>query len=162
MSTKDDKAQKEMLRIRSVIEDIDQTEKKFLSERDVWKERMQELTGMFKDINNIVSLQVELHRALHEALDYKSYIRGMIIKKNVIIRKLRGGTIRNTTTNSQIRYTATEKQQKMEGMLRVDLNHLEVLEMVSDYYEDLCRTLQGMTYQIQHRITLEDLSTDVR
>lgn len=143
---------------KKIKQQIESTEKKFKSEREVWSSRINDLSGMFESINTITDLQIELHRSLQEVIDYKAYIQGLVIQKNAIIRKRKLKVIQNYS-NSNVRYTAGEKQQTMEGTLTLDLKHLEILEMVLEYYESLAKTLHGMTFQIQHRIKLEELST---
>lgn len=143
----------------NIVDQIKILESKFEKEREIWKGRMYELSGMFNSINTIKDLQIELHRSLHEVLDYKTYIQHLVIKKNAIIRKKKYKVV-DKYSNTDVRYNSTEKQQTMEGTITLDLKHLELLELVLNYYEDLSKTLHGMTYQIQHRIKLEEIATN--
>lgn len=140
---------------KTIQDAINDLESKFLNERDTWKNRIYDLSNMFESIQDIKELQIELHRTLMEVNDYKSYIQSLVVKKNSQIRKLKLGVV-NDYSNQDVRYTAPEKQQLMEGSIRSHLQHYELLEVVLDYYEDLSKTLHGMTYQIQHRIKLEE------
>lgn len=144
---------------QKIKEQIDTLENKFSTEREYWKGRVYELSDMFNSINTIVDLQIELHRSLQDVVEYKTHIQHLVIKKNAIIRKRRLEVV-NKYSNSDVRYTSAEKQQTMEGTITADLKHLEILEMVLNYYEDLAKTLHGMTYQIQHRIKLEEIATN--
>ena len=121
----------------------------FENERGEWREKIQIIAIMMKDIKTLAKAQVDLFSQRQVLLEY-SY------KLAAIVSKLNSKKLKDYSERSDVRYGANEKTVLIEGDLTEIAEKVELVESHRKFIDQTIQTVDHMLYGVKSRISLED------
>lgn len=130
--------------------------KLFEQERSEWKENIQVIALLMKDIKTVAKAQVDLFSQRQILLEYSYKLAGIVTKLNSKLSSEKSKKLREYSERTDVRYGSTEKNVLIEGDLTDITEKIELVESHRKFIDQTVQTVDHMLYSIKNRIALED------
>lgn len=130
--------------------------KLFEQERSEWKENIQVIALLMKDIKTVAKAQVDLFSQRQILLEYSYKLAGIVTKLNSKLSSEKSKKLREYSERTDVRYGSTEKNVLIEGDLTDITEKIELVESHRKFIDQTVQTVDHMLYAIKNRIALED------
>ena len=128
----------------------------FENERGEWREKIQVIGILMKDIKTLAKAQVDLFSQRQVLLEYSYKLAAIVSKLNSKGRVERAKKLKDYSERSDVRYGANEKTVLIEGDLTEIAEKVELVESHRKFIDQTIQTVDHMLYGVKSRISLED------
>jgi hypothetical protein len=128
----------------------------FEGERNEWKEKVQVISLLMKDIKTLAKAQVDLFSQRQVLLEYSYKLASIISKLNTKYRSEKSRKLKDYSENNDVRYGSNEKTVLIEGDLSEILEKIELVEGHRKFIDQTVQTVDHMLYGVRQRIALEE------
>ena len=129
---------------------------RFESERNEWTERVRGIASRFKNVEDLVDVQVDLYSERQRAAEYMHQLMVLQsrLKKTWIaeFKKVYDSLL----VNEDYRYSEKEKQRIAEEKTYPSKMKLEILQSHVDFFRETIKTIDNMLFGVKHRLEIED------
>jgi hypothetical protein len=129
---------------------------RFESERNDWTEKVREIAKRFKNVEDLVDVQVDLYSERQRAAEYMHQLMVLQskLKKNWIAeyKKIYDSLI----LDQDYRYSEKEKQRIAEEKSSGSKLKLDILQTHVDFFRETIKTIDNMIFGVKHRLEIED------
>lgn len=129
---------------------------RFESERLTWTELIKEIASRFKNVEDLVNVQVDLYSQRQQAVEYTQYL-------TVLQSKIRKGMIaewkkayEQLSMNEDFRYNEREKSKMADEKISSIKMKSEIVQAHIDFFKESVKTIDNMIFGIKHRLDIEE------
>ena len=130
--------------------------KQFESERSIWTEEVCAISSRFKNIEEMMNVQVDLYSKRQQGVEYMHQLmvlHGRLKKKWVSeYKKVYDSLI----MDQDYRYSEKERQRIAEEKTSVSKLKLDILQTHVDFFRETIKTIDNMIFGVKHRLEIED------
>ena len=129
---------------------------RFEQERNTWTEDIKGIASRFKNVDDLVDVQVDLYSKRQQAVEYMHQLMVLQsrLKKNWIAEYQKAYD--SLLINQDYRYSEKEKQRIAEEKTSVQKLKLDILQSHVDFFRETTRTIDNMIFGVKHRLEVED------
>jgi hypothetical protein len=129
---------------------------RFESERKDWTELIRGIAVRFKNVEDLVDVQVDLYSQRQQAVEYMQQL-------TVLQSKLKKSHLAEwkkayeaLTHNEDFRYNEKEKIKMADEKASGSKLKIDILQSHIDFFKETIKTVDTMTFGVKHRIEIED------
>ena len=134
----------------------EELESRLAKDRKEWKDKIKDLIGKIKNMNELSECQVRMLSYRQILLDKVSDFKTTIYKRNATWERYYKNQYREYSINYDVKLTSGEKHQFIKADLSSLKTQMEMLQSHIDYYYECIKTLDNMAFAIRNRIRLDD------
>jgi len=129
---------------------------RFESERNDWTEKVREIAKRFKNVEDLVDVQVDLYSERQRAAEYMHQLMVLQskLKKNWIAEYKKAYD--SLILDQDYRYSEKEKQRIAEEKTSGSKLKLDILQTHVDFFRETIKTIDNMIFGVKHRLEIED------
>ena len=129
---------------------------RFEKERTEWSQIIKDLSSRFREIENLIDLQVDLYSQRQVAVDYTQQLSTLQsrLKKTHLSEWQK--IYNSLLINEDYRYSERERVRVTDEKTSVQKFKIDVLQIHVDYFKETVKTIDSMSFGIKHRIEIED------
>jgi len=129
---------------------------RFASERTEWTTKIKDIAKRFKNVEDLVDVQVDLYSQRQVAVDYMQELTVLQsrLKKTHLTEWKKA--YEKLTLNEDYRYNEKEKNRMADEMTSVSKLKIEILQNHIDFFRESVRTIDNMIFGVKHRLEIED------
>lgn len=129
---------------------------RFASERDEWTMSVRSISYRFKNVEDLIDVQVDLYSKRQESVEYIHQLSVLHsrLKKTWITEYKKAYD--DLVMNQDFRYSERERQRIAEEKTSVSRLKLDVLQTHIDFFRETVKTIDNMIFGIKHRLEIED------
>ena len=129
---------------------------RFEQERNEWTEDVKSISSRFKNIEDMVEVQVDLYSKRQQAVEYMHQLMVLQsrLKKNWIAEYKKA--YESLHLDADYRYSEKEKQRIAEEKTSTSKLKLEILQSHVDFFKETVKTIDNMIFGVKHRLEIED------
>lgn len=129
---------------------------RFATERVTWGEDVQAIARRFKNVDDMVEVQVDLYSKRQQAVEYMHQLMVLQSKlKKAWIAEYQK-TYDSLLINQDFRYSEKERQRLAEDKSSNSKLKLDVLQTHVDFFRETVKTIDNMIFGVKHRLEIED------
>lgn len=136
--------------------DVSNFELQFSDEREVWTERIRELSVRMRNIREIGEVQVELYSDRQKLLEYAYKLGQILTRLNSNYRSEKKNKMVYYSEEHNTRYGSNEKSSLIEGDLSEIKRKIDLVDNHTSFMNETIKTVDHMLYGIKSRISLEE------
>jgi hypothetical protein len=129
---------------------------RFEQERNEWTEDVRGISARFKNIDDMVDVQVDLYSKRQQAVEYMHQLMVLQsrLKKTWIAeyKKAYDALI----MDQDYRYSEKERQRIAEEKTSNSKLKLDILQSHVDFFRETVKTIDNMIFGVKHRLEIED------
>ena len=134
-------------------------EEKFITEREEWNKRVEDMSSKMKSVLKVSELMTEVYTERQICIEYYHYLLSKLIIINKEYRRQYVEKYEYWTYKSNIRYpNETSKNNKIQTQLSDLLEKREILDNHSKFIQGTCSTIDNLIYAIPKRIEIEQIT----
>jgi hypothetical protein len=129
---------------------------RFQQERNEWTSDITTISSKFKNIDNMVDVQVELYSKRQLGVEYMHQLMVLQsrLKKSWITEYKKAYD--SLLLDQDYRYSEKEKQRIAEEKTSTSKTKLEILQSHIDFFRETLKTIDNMIFGVKHRLEIED------
>lgn len=129
---------------------------RFENERLEWTERVRGIASRFKNVEDLVDVQVDLYSERQRATDYVSqlYITQSKLKKAHLAEWKKAYDA--LTVNHDFHYNDREKAKMADEKTSATKLKLDIVQTHIDFFRETVKTVDNMIFGVKHRLEIED------
>ncbi len=129
---------------------------RFEQERNEWTEEVKKISSRFKNVEDMVEVQVDLYSKRQQAVEYMHQLMVLQsrLKKNWIAEYKKA--YEALLIDADYRYSEKEKQRIAEEKTSTSKLKLEILQSHVDFFKETTKTIDNMIFGVKHRLEIED------
>ena len=136
--------------------DNEELESRLLKDRTEWKDKINDLVHMIKNMRELADCQVSMLSYRQILLDKVTDFKTMIYKRNATWERYYRSQYREYTLNYDVKLTSGEKHQFIKAELSSLRTQIDMLQSHVDYYYECIKTLDNLAFAIRNRIRLDE------
>ncbi len=129
---------------------------RFEQERNEWTEDVRGISARFKNIDDMIDVQVDLYSKRQQAVEYMHQLMVLQsrLKKTWIAeyKKAYDALI----MDQDYRYSEKERQRIAEEKTSNSKLKLDILQSHVDFFRETVKTIDNMIFGVKHRLEIED------
>lgn len=129
---------------------------RFENERALWTEKVKEIASKFKEIDNMIDVQVELYSERQVATDYIHELTVLFSKLKKVYQTEWKKAYEGLSFNEDLRYNDREKNKFADEKTAGSKLKMEILQNHIDYFRETVKTIDSMIFGVKHRLEIED------
>jgi len=129
---------------------------RFETERNEWTEKVRGIAARFRNVDDLVDVQVDLYSERQRAAEYMHQLM-------VLQSKLKKAWISeyqkvydSLVINQDYRYSEKERQKIAEDKTSPAKLKLDILQTHVDFFRETVKTIDNMIFGVKHRLEIED------
>jgi hypothetical protein len=129
---------------------------RFEQERAEWTEKVRGIAYRFKNIDDMIDVQVDLYSERQRSAEYMHELQ-------VLQSKLKKAWIAEykkaydaTIMDQDYRYSEKERQRIAEDKSAGSKLKLDILQVHVDFFRETTKTIDNMIFGVKHRLEIED------
>ena len=129
---------------------------RFQQERNEWTDEIKSISSRFKNVEDMVDVQVDLYSKRQQAVEYMHQLM-------VLQSRLKKAWIADykkaydsLLLDQDYRYSEKERQRIAEDKTSTSKMKLEILQSHVDFFRETIKTLDNMIFGVKHRLEIED------
>lgn len=129
---------------------------RFEAERNTWTEDVKGIAARFKNVDDMIEVQVDLYSKRQQAVEYMHQLMVLQsrLKKTWIAEYQK--TYDSLLINQDFRYSEKERQKIAEDKTSGAKLKLDVLQTHVDFFRETVKTIDNMIFGVKHRLEIED------
>lgn len=134
-------------------------EQRFEREREEWTEKIQTLSSKLKKVFDIQELMIDIYTERQRALDYHTYLLGLLTKANKKYRSQYTKKYDYYSYTSQKRFPNERNKELQIYSELADI--IEIKEMIDNhakFIDKTVSTIDNIIYGMKYRIEIEQIS----
>jgi hypothetical protein len=129
---------------------------RFEQERNEWTTRVKEIASRFKNVEDLVDVQVDLYSERQRAAEYMHQLMVLQSKlKKAWVAEYQK-VYNNLLLDQDYRYSEKEKQRIAEEKTSSAKLKLDILQTHVDFFRETTKTIDNMIFGVKHRLEIED------
>lgn len=129
---------------------------KFSLEKNEWTVKITGIASRFKNVEDLVDVQVDLYSERQRATDYIAQLYVTLAKLKKLHLSEWNKVFNALTNNQDYRYTEKEKQKIADDKVSEIRIKLDMIQNHIDYFNGTVKTIDSMIFGVKHRIEIED------
>lgn len=129
---------------------------RFDQERKEWTEMIKGISSRFKNVEELVDVQVDLYSQRQQGVEYMQQL-------NVLLSKLKKAHLtewkkayESLTYNEDLRYNEKEKIRFADEKTSAYKLKIDILQTHIDFFRETIKTIDNMIFGVKHRLEIED------
>jgi hypothetical protein len=129
---------------------------RFEQERNEWTGDIKDVSSRFKNVEDMVEVQVDLYSKRQQAVEYMHQLMVLQsrLKKAWITEYKKAYD--SLLMDADYRYSEKEKQRIAEEKSSASKLKLDVLQTHVDFFRETIKTVDNMIFGVKHRLEIED------
>lgn len=129
---------------------------RFEQERNDWTEDVRGISSRFKNIDDMVDVQVDLYSKRQLGVEYMHQLMVLQsrLKKTWIAEYKKAYDI--LILDQDYRYSEKERQRIAEEKTSASKLKLDILQSHVDFFRETIKTIDNMIFGVKHRLEIED------
>lgn len=139
----------------STVQQVSYVER-FAGERKDWTEKIKGIASRFKNVEDLVDVQVDLYSERQRATDYVhelSVLYSRLKKQHLAEWKK---AYEKLSLDQDFRYNEKEKSKLADEKSSTSKLKLEILQTHVDFFRETVKTIDNMIFGVKHRLEIED------
>lgn len=129
---------------------------RFESERTEWTEKIRGISRRFKNVEDMVDVQVDLYSERQRAADYMHELMVLMSKLKKVWLAEYQKAYDSLLISQDYRYSEKERQRIAEEKTSNHKLKLEILQSHIDFFRETVKTIDNMIFGVKHRLEIED------
>jgi len=129
---------------------------RFEKERTDWTNTIKDIAKRFKNIEDLVDVQVDLYSERQRALEYMHELQVLSSKLKKFYLSEWKKAYDALSMNEDFRYNEREKNKMAEEKTSASKLKLDILQTHIDFFKDSIKTIDNMIFGVKHRLEIED------
>jgi hypothetical protein len=129
---------------------------RFEQERNDWTEKVRGIAYRFKNVEDLVDVQVDLYSERQRAAEYMHQLMVLQskLKKSWVTEYQKAYD--NLIMDQDYRYSENEKKRIAEERSSGSKLKLDILQTHVDFFRETTKTIDNMIFGVKHRLEIED------
>lgn len=129
---------------------------RFEQERNEWTEDVRGISSRFKNIDDMVDVQVDLYSKRQQGVEYMHQLMVLQsrLKKTWIAEYKKAYDV--LILDQDYRYSEKERQRIAEEKTSASKLKLDILQSHVDFFRETIKTIDNMIFGVKHRLEIED------
>lgn len=129
---------------------------RFATERTEWTAEIKGIAARFKNVEDLVDVQVDLYSKRQQAVEYMHQLMVLQsrLKKAWVTEYKKAYDALGL--EQDFRYSEKEKQRLADEKTSLSKLKLDVLQSHVDFFRETVKTIDNMVFGVKHRLEIED------
>lgn len=129
---------------------------RFEQERNEWTDDVKSISSRFKNIDDMVDVQVDLYSKRQQGVEYMHQLMVLQsrLKKTWIAEYKKAYD--SLIMDQDYRYSEKERQRIAEEKTSTSKLKLDILQSHVDFFRETIKTIDNMIFGVKHRLEIED------
>jgi hypothetical protein len=129
---------------------------RFESERAEWTERVRGIASRFKNVEDLIDVQVDLYSERQRGAEYMHELQVLQSKLKKAHLTEWKKAYESLTMSEDFRYNEKEKTRMADEKTSGHKLKIDILQTHIDFFRETVKTIDNMIFGVKHRLEIED------
>ncbi len=129
---------------------------RFALERKNWTDTVKNIAARFKNVEDLIDVQVDLYSERQRATDYVHELSVLYSRLKKLHLAEWKKAYESLSLDQDFRYNEKEKSKLADEKSSISKLKLEILQTHVDFFRETVKTIDNMIFGVKHRLEIED------